>query len=162
MFDTEKTAPSVGAICAKIAVLSLTALAVFLVIQNAVALKNAPSGGSGADYLPYFVGTGAAFFLLEAAIVADDLVLWRGARREANGKMSVRYVLNVLCRIVCFAFVPALALSFLPIEGDAPAALQAIRWVSGRVLLAPVMILPALRLVDFVLWLAERRRKNAR
>ena len=144
--------PSRGALWAKIAAAILTALAVLFLIQNVVALKNAPPGGSGADYLPYFIGTGAAFFLLEAAIVADDLLLWRGARRKANGKVSARRVLHVLCRVVCFAFIAAAAIS--PVAGE----FHAIRWVCGRVLLAPVAVLPALRLAERILFLIERKR----
>ena len=154
MSDTEKTAASRGAVLAKIAAAILTALAVLFMIQNAVALTNAPSGESGGYYLPYILGTGAAFFLLEAAIVADDLLLWRSAsREESDGKRSARYVVHALCRVVCFAFIAAAAIYLFA------GAFHAIRWVCGRVLLAPIVLLPALRATDFILWLAERRRK---
>ena len=118
---------------------------------------SAPSGLDAMDYLGYALSLFVGLLMLSAAILLDDFILQHRFFKKVKltGERSgARHAVNVICRVVCVSYIALYALGWIGEIGGFRL------FPNGILMILPLFlgVVPALRLVDFVLWLAERRK----
>ena len=132
-------------------------LPAWILIKTYIELKNEPQGMEFMEYLGYGITLFVGWLLLSAAILLDDFILQHRFFKKVKltGERSgARHAVHVICRVVCVSYIALYALGWIGEIGGFRL------FPNGILMIFPLFlgVLPALRLVDFVLWLIERRK----
>ena len=98
--------------------------------------------------------SGIGVAIVSVLVLCDDFALQHRFFARCSGSVTARYVVNAICRAVCVVyailFIAAVCLGYVFFGLFYLAAIHAVDVF--------LVVIPALRLVDFILWLVERRR----